>query len=42
MIFPTEKSRMAFAAIKSVAGDVYEEALAGLSDERAARADHAA
>jgi MarR family transcriptional regulator for hemolysin len=35
MIFPTDKSRMAFAAIKSVAGEVYEEALSGLTaDER--------
>jgi MarR family transcriptional regulator, transcriptional regulator for hemolysin len=35
MIFPTDKSRSVFVAIKSVAGDVYEEALAGLSaDER--------
>ena len=37
MIFPTEKSRKAFAAIKSVAGVVYEEALSGLgADERRA------
>src|SRR6187431_3125828 len=35
MIFPTDKSHMAFAAIKSVAGEVYEEALSGLTaDER--------
>jgi MarR family transcriptional regulator for hemolysin len=35
MIFPTDKSREAFAAIKSVAGEVYDVALAGLSaDER--------
>ncbi len=35
MIFPTDKSREAFAAIKSVAGDVYDTALAGLSaDEK--------
>jgi DNA-binding MarR family transcriptional regulator len=35
MIFPTEKSREAFAAIKSVAGEVYDQALDGLSaDER--------
>jgi DNA-binding MarR family transcriptional regulator len=35
MIFPTDKSRQAFAAIKSVAGDVYDAALAGLSaDEK--------
>ena len=33
MIFPTDKSRDAFAAIKSVAGEVYDEALAGLSAE---------
>ncbi len=33
MIFPTDKSREAFAAIKSVAGDVYDAALAGLSAE---------
>jgi len=31
MIFPTDKSRKVFAAIKSVAGEVYEEALSGLS-----------
>lgn len=31
MIFPTDKSRETFAAIKSVAGEVYEEALKGLS-----------
>ena len=35
MIFPTDKSRQAFAAIKSVAGDVYDTALAGLTaDEK--------
>lgn len=35
MIFPTDKSRDAFASIKSAAGEVYEAALAGLSqDER--------
>ena len=34
MIFPTDKSRSAFAAIKSVAGDVYEEALSGLTGEQ--------
>jgi DNA-binding MarR family transcriptional regulator len=33
MIFPTEKSRKAFAAVKSIAGEVYEEALTGLSAE---------
>ena len=33
MIFPTDKSREAFAAIKSVAGEVYDEALAGLTAE---------
>lgn len=32
MIFPTDKSREAFAAIKSVAGEVYDLALAGLSE----------
>ncbi len=30
MIFPTDKSRAAFAEIKSVAGEVYDLALAGL------------
>jgi DNA-binding MarR family transcriptional regulator len=30
MIFPTAKSREAFAKVKSMAGEVYEEALAGL------------
>lgn len=35
MIFPTDKSREAFAAIKSVAGEVYDLALAGLDrDEK--------
>jgi DNA-binding MarR family transcriptional regulator len=34
MIFPTEKSRSAFVAIKSVAGDVYEEAVSGLTGEQ--------
>lgn len=35
IIFPTDKSREAFAAIKSVAGEVYDVALAGLSaDEK--------
>lgn len=33
MIFPTDKSRAAFAAVKSIAGEVYEQALAGLSGE---------
>lgn len=33
MIFPTDKSRQAFAAIKSVAGEVYDAALAGLTDD---------
>jgi MarR family transcriptional regulator for hemolysin len=31
IVFPTEKSRDAFADVKSIAGEVYEEALAGLS-----------
>lgn len=34
MVFPTEKSRRAFADIKNVAGEIYEEALAGLSPEQ--------
>lgn len=33
MIFPTDKSRAAFAAIKSVAGEVYDLALAGLTED---------
>jgi DNA-binding MarR family transcriptional regulator len=33
MIFPTDKSRAAFAAVKGIAGEVYEEALTGLSGE---------
>lgn len=33
MIFPTDKSREAFAAIKGVAGEVYDVALAGLSED---------
>ena len=32
LIVATEKSRDAFAAIKAVAGDVYDEAMAGLSE----------
>ena len=31
MIFPTDKSRNAFAAVKAIAGDIYDEALTGLS-----------
>jgi MarR family transcriptional regulator for hemolysin len=34
MIFPTDKSRSAFVAIKSVAGEVYQEALSGLTGEQ--------
>lgn len=30
MIFPTAKSRAAFAEVKSMAGEVYEQAMAGL------------
>ena len=33
MIFPTDKSRKAFGEIKGVAGEVYEQAMAGLSRE---------
>jgi MarR family transcriptional regulator for hemolysin len=33
MIFPTDKSREAFAAIKGVAGEVYDKALHGLTAE---------
>ncbi|HEY6633446.1 MAG TPA: MarR family transcriptional regulator [Rhizobiaceae bacterium] len=33
MIFPTDKSRETFAAIKSVAGEVYDLALAGLGED---------
>jgi DNA-binding MarR family transcriptional regulator len=33
-IFPTEKSRKTFGEVKAVAGEVYEEALAGLSPEQ--------
>ena len=37
MVFPTDKSREVFGKIKSVAADVYEEALAGMTaEERAA------
>ena len=32
MIFPTDKSREIYGEIKSVAGDVYNEGLAGLTD----------
>lgn len=31
MIFPTDRSRKAFASIKAIAGEIYEEALAGFS-----------
>lgn len=31
MIFPTEKARDAYAGVKSMAGEVYEQALKGLS-----------
>jgi DNA-binding MarR family transcriptional regulator len=31
MIFPTAKSRDAFASVKAIAGDIYNEALTGLS-----------
>jgi DNA-binding MarR family transcriptional regulator len=34
MIFPTDKSRRAFAAVKGIAGEIYEEALTGLSDQQ--------
>ena len=34
MIFPTDKSRSVFLAVKSVASEVYEEALAGLTREQ--------
>jgi MarR family transcriptional regulator, transcriptional regulator for hemolysin len=33
MIFPTEKSRKTFQAVKGVAGEVFEQAMAGLSPE---------
>jgi DNA-binding MarR family transcriptional regulator len=32
MIFPTDKSREAFQAVKAIAGEIYDEALVGLSD----------
>jgi DNA-binding MarR family transcriptional regulator len=32
MIFPTDKSRRAFEAVKAVAGAVYEQAVAGLDE----------
>jgi DNA-binding MarR family transcriptional regulator len=34
MIFPTDKALEAFSKVKAVAGEVYEKALAGLSDEQ--------
>lgn len=34
MIFPTDKSRAAFAAVKGIAGEVYEEALTGLTGDQ--------
>jgi DNA-binding MarR family transcriptional regulator len=33
MIFPTERSREAYAGVKGLAGEVYEQALAGLAAE---------
>ncbi|KQZ16659.1 MarR family transcriptional regulator [Mesorhizobium sp. Root552] len=33
MIFPTPKARQAYAQVKSLAGEVYEEALTGMSGE---------
>ncbi len=33
MIFPTPKARQAYAQVKSLAGEVYEEALAGISGD---------
>lgn len=33
MIYPTEKSRRAFAHVKSLAGELYEEALDGMPQE---------
>jgi DNA-binding MarR family transcriptional regulator len=34
MIFPTEKSRRTFGEVRSVAGEVFEQAMAGLSAEQ--------
>jgi DNA-binding MarR family transcriptional regulator len=34
MIYPTGKSREVFAAMKSAAGEVYEEAMAGLDPQQ--------
>lgn len=34
MIFPTDKSRQAFGAIKGVAGEVFEQAMAGLDHQQ--------
>lgn len=33
MVFPTPKAREAYGVVKSMAGEVYEEALAGVPDE---------
>ena len=33
MVFPTPKAREAYVVVKSMAGEVYEEALAGVPDE---------
>lgn len=33
MVFPTPKGREAYGVVKGMAGEVYEEALAGLNDE---------
>jgi DNA-binding MarR family transcriptional regulator len=33
MIFPTPRARQAYAQVKSLAGEVYEEALTGMSGE---------
>ncbi len=42
MIFPTDKSREAFVAVKSIAGEIYDEALTGLSDKERRGADRRA
>lgn len=36
MVFPTPKARAAYGEIKGMAGEVYDEALAGLDDSRRA------
>lgn len=41
MVFPTDKAREAFSKVKAVAGEVYDQAMAGLSPEERLATVHA-